>query len=70
MRREVAAAFAAYPPKTKARLKRLRRLILDVAAATQGVGPLEETLRWGQPSYLTAQSGSGSTRSRRRVAST
>jgi hypothetical protein len=25
------------------------------------VGPVEETLRWGQPSYLTAQSGSGST---------
>lgn len=39
----------------------LRQLILDVAAETKGVGPLEETLKWGQPSYLTARSGSGST---------
>lgn len=39
----------------------LRQLVLDVAAETQGVGPLEETLKWGQPSYLTAKSGSGST---------
>jgi hypothetical protein len=38
----------------------LRRLIFDVAAATDGVGELEETLKWGQPSYLTTRSGSGS----------
>jgi len=31
-----------------------------VAAKTEGVGEMEETLRWGQPSYLTTQSGSGS----------
>ncbi len=39
----------------------LRHLILDVAASTPGVGPLEETLKWGQPSYLTAQTKSGTT---------
>ncbi len=39
----------------------LRRLILQVAAETPGVGPLTEALRWKQPSYLTAQSKSGST---------
>ena len=39
----------------------LRRLILDTARATKGVGTLEETLKWGQPSYLTAETKSGST---------
>ena len=58
---EVAAVFAAYPGKTRAKLMFLRQLILDVAAETQGVGPLEETLKWGQPSYLTTKSRSGST---------
>ena len=53
--------FDAYPRPVKAKLLALRRLILDTAKATQGVGTLEETLKWGQPSYLTAESKSGST---------
>ena len=40
---------------------RLRKLIFDVAHETEGVGELEETLKWGQPSYLTKKSKSGST---------
>jgi hypothetical protein len=32
-----------------------------VAEETPGVGELEETLKWGQPSYLTTQSKSGTT---------
>jgi hypothetical protein len=39
----------------------LRRLIFTTAQRTAGVGPLDESLRWGEPAYLTAQSGSGST---------
>ncbi|MGI9487155.1 MAG: DUF1801 domain-containing protein [Geminicoccaceae bacterium] len=39
----------------------LRDLILEVAASTPGVGPLEETLKWGQPSFLTSVSKSGTT---------
>jgi len=57
----VAAVFAAYPGRTKAKLLALRQLILETAAATPGVGTLEETLKWGQPSYLTTESRSGST---------
>jgi hypothetical protein len=53
--------FAAYPKPIKARLLALRRLILDTASKTTGVGELEETLKWGQPSYLTTESKSGST---------
>ena len=39
----------------------LRRLILETAAATEGVGPITETLKWGEPAYLTSVSKSGST---------
>jgi hypothetical protein len=53
--------FEAYPRPVKAKLLALRRLILDTAKATQGVGAPEETLKWGQPSYLTTESKSGST---------
>jgi Domain of unknown function (DU1801) len=56
----VAAAFAAHPGAVKEKLLFLRRLIFEVAAATEGVGALEETLKWGQPSYLTTASKSGS----------
>jgi hypothetical protein len=58
---DVVAVFAAYPAKTRAKLMFLRRLIFDVATETQGVGPLVETLKWGQPGYVTSESGSGST---------
>ena len=57
----VAAVMDAYPAALRERLMRLRALILDTAAATEGVGPLEETLKWGQVSYLTSTSGSGTT---------
>ena len=39
----------------------LRRLIFDTANVTNGVGALEETIKWGQVSYLTSESKSGST---------
>jgi hypothetical protein len=39
----------------------LRQLIFETAAATEGVGELEETLKWGEPSYLTPKTKSGST---------
>ncbi len=57
---DVAAVFAGYPRDVRTRLMQLRQLIFDTAAETVGVGPLEEALRWGEPSYLTTQSKSGS----------
>jgi hypothetical protein len=57
----VAAAFEAYPKPLKTKLLALRRLILATAKATKGVGAVEETLKWGQPSYLTSETKSGST---------
>ena len=57
----VDAVFSAYPRPIRAKLLALRRLILQTARRTAGVGRLEETLKWGQPSYLTAETKSGST---------
>ena len=57
----VQAAFDAYPKPLRPKLLALRRLILDTARNTGGVGAIEETLKWGQPSYLTPETKSGST---------
>jgi uncharacterized protein DUF1801 len=57
----VAAAFDAFPPAACERLAELRALIFETAAATPGVGPLTEALKWGEPAYLTEASRSGST---------
>ena len=57
----VAAVFDRYPRPLRDRLLALRQLIFDTAAATDGVGALDETLKWGQPSYLTAATNSGTT---------
>ena len=58
---DVAAVLDAYPAPLRERLMGLRALIAETAAATDGVGPLEETLKWGEVSYLTSASGSGTT---------
>lgn len=58
---EVAAAFAAYPQSVRPKLEALRKLILATAAGIEGVGAVCETLKWGQPSYLTTETKSGST---------
>jgi len=39
----------------------LRELIFRTATSTPGVGALEETLKWGEPAYLTSESRTGST---------
>ena len=57
----VARVFDAYPPAIRRKLLALRTLIFRTAAATDGVGELQETLKWGEPAYVTSKSGSGST---------
>ena len=57
----MAQAFEAYPPNMRPKLLALRELIFKVAVSTPGIGKLEETLRWGEPAYLTSQTKSGST---------
>jgi hypothetical protein len=53
--------FSTYPKPVRGRLLALRKMIFDVGERTPGVGELEESLHWGQPSYLTPETGSGST---------
>jgi Domain of unknown function (DU1801) len=49
----VQAVFDSYPPALRKKLLALRQLILDTAASTEGVGEIDETLKWGEPAYVT-----------------
>lgn len=44
--------FETYPAEIKPRLDYLRSLILETAAEMNGIEEIEETLKWGEPSYL------------------
>jgi hypothetical protein len=57
----VATVFAAFPDEAQKTAFELRDLIFDVAEQTPQAGPIEETLRWGQPAYLTSHTKAGST---------
>jgi hypothetical protein len=57
----IAAALSRHPEPVRARLLEVRDLIFAVAAQTEAIGPLTETLKWGEPAYLTEASRSGST---------
>lgn len=57
----VAAAYDALPAKLRTYLLSLRTMILKVAADDPRVGPVTETLKWGQPAYLTEATKSGTT---------
>jgi hypothetical protein len=57
---EVAAKFNSYPPNVRRKLLALRELVFHTAAATDGVGEIEELLKWGEPAYVT-KNKSGST---------
>ncbi len=59
--RSVSAAFGAAPAAVRPGMLILRELIFETADAIEGVGPLTETLKWGEPAYLTEASKSGST---------
>ena len=53
---DVAAVIGQYPT----RLLQVRDLIFDLADKLD-VGPLTETLKWGEPAYLTETTKAGST---------
>lgn len=59
--REMNRAFEAFPALIRRRLLEVRKLIFATAKAHEEVGRLTETLKWGEPAYLTQQTGSGST---------
>ncbi len=56
---EVKAVFNAYPFTIKEKLMRVRQLIFECADKNEIISELEETLKWGQPSYGTTKTKSG-----------
>ena len=54
---DVARVFDGYPERVRKKKMRLRQLVLETASETEGTAALEETLKWGEPSYL-AKGGS------------
>ena len=49
---EVAEKFNSYPNHIRQKLMFLRQLIIDTSAAQDDVTDFQETLKWGEPSYL------------------
>lgn len=54
---EVELVFANYPDFVRNKLLAMRELVIETAKEIDGITNLEETLKWGEPSYLT-KSGS------------
>lgn len=52
MKNPITQKFESYPTHIKPKMQILRGLMFEVAEATEGVGALEETLKWGEPAYL------------------
>lgn len=51
MKTNVEQKFKTYPVSMRQKLETIRALILEVAKENN-IGSVEETLKWGQPSYL------------------
>lgn len=49
---EVELKFKTYPDEIRPKMAYLRRLILETAAEINSITEIEETLKWGEPSYL------------------
>lgn len=58
---EIERVFLSYPESIRKKLYLLRDLILHTAQSIEAVGPITETLKWGEPAYLTEKTKSGST---------
>lgn len=49
----VKEVFARYPKNVRSKMQQLRNLILETAKELENVPAITETLKWGEPSYLT-----------------
>ncbi|MFI1770908.1 DUF1801 domain-containing protein [Thalassobellus citreus] len=49
---KVATVFNKYPKQVKKQMLYLRNLVLETASKIEGLDKLEETLKWGEPSYI------------------
>ena len=53
----VEQVFNNYPDNVRKKLLNLRKIIVETASEIEGLVKMEETLKWGEPSYL-VKSGS------------
>lgn len=58
---DIERALNDYPDNARRVLLHIREIILKTAAKNPAIGPLSEALKWGEPSFLTTKSKSGST---------
>jgi len=54
-------ALSGLPDGLKNRVLALREVILETAGENSAIGPLEETLKWGEPAFLTNATKAGTT---------
>lgn len=59
---EIQTVFDAAPDAAKEGMLCLRELIFEVAGGLPEIGDVTETLRWGQPSYVTSRRAGASLR--------
>lgn len=50
---EVDQAFAAYPDQVRDKMQFLRELVIRTAQEIESLNEIEETLKWGEPSFIT-----------------
>lgn len=50
---KVEAVYANYPDFVRDKMQYLRQLVIETAEETAEVSVLEETLKWGEPSFVT-----------------
>ena len=50
---KVNQVFATYPDNVRDKMLFLRELVIETAEETEGLKELEETLKWGGPSFVT-----------------
>ena len=49
---EAKSKLESYPDGVREKLANLRRLVLNAAAEIESIHEIEETLKWGEPSYI------------------
>lgn len=58
----VEARFKAYPAAVRRKMLALRELVFRTAEQTPGVGEIRETLKWGEPAYVTTNKAGSTVR--------
>ncbi|VAW38527.1 hypothetical protein MNBD_GAMMA01-1545 [hydrothermal vent metagenome] len=48
---EVQVKFDSYPEKVRKKILFIRNLIYEIAKENEAIGAIEESLKWGEPSY-------------------